>query len=202
MAEGVRRSYDGQVEASLRASSSDLRAQTPLIEHTERMINVLGNESASLTPALGSFFDSLKSLSVDAGSGQLRTQVLTESEILASRFNALAIQLESLDTETQQLATDGANEFNALAEQLANVNVGLQKTNDIKKQPAALLDSRDKLLREMSAIVKVSVRESASGTVAVTVGDGSSKASVVDGGKSTPIQVRFLANAHASHCQS
>ena len=45
----------------------------------------------------------------------------------------------------------------------------------------------------MSAIAKVSVRESASGTVAVTVGDGSSKASVVDGGKSTPIQVRFLA---------
>ena len=193
LAEGVRRSYDGQVEASLRSSSSDLRAQTPLIEHTERMINVLGNESASLTPALGSFFDSLKSLSVDAGSGQLRTQVLTESEILASRFNALAIQLESLDTETQQLATAGANEFNALAEQLATVNVGLQKTNDIKKQPAALLDSRDKLLREMSAIVKVSVRESASGTVAVTVGDGSSKALVVDGGKSTPIQVRFLA---------
>lgn len=193
LAEGVRRSYDGQVEASLRASSSDLSAQTPLIDHTERMINVLGNESASLTPALGSFFDSLKTLSVDASSEQLRTQVLTESEILASRFNALATQLESLDTETQQLATDAANEFNVLAEQLAQVNVGLQKTNDIQKQPAALLDSRDKLLREMSAIAKVSVREAASGTVAVTIGDGSSKTSVVDGAKSTPIQVRFLA---------
>ena len=193
LAEGVRRSYDGQVEASLRASSSDLRAQTPLIEHTQRMINVLGNESASLTPALGSFFDSLKTLSVDASSDQLRTQALTEAEILASRFNALATQLESLDTETQQLATAAANEFNALAGQLANVNVGLQKTNDIQKQPAALLDTRDKLLRDMSAIAKISVRETISGTVAVTVGDGSSNTSVVDGGKSTPIQVRFLA---------
>lgn len=193
LAEGVRRSYDGQVEASLRASSSDLRAQTPLIEHTERMINVLGNESASLTPALGSFFDSLKTLSVDASSEQLRTQVLTESEILASRFNALAIQLENLGSETQQLSTAAANEFNALAEQLANVNVGLQKTNDIQKQPAALLDSRDKLLREMSAIAKISVREASSGTVSVDVGNGSSKTSVVDGGRSVPIQVRFLA---------
>ena len=193
LAEGVRRSYDGQVEASLRASSSDLRAQTPLIEHTQRMINVLGNESASLTPALGSFFDSLKTLSVDASSDQLRTQALTEAEILASRFNALATQLESLDTETQQLATAAANEFNALAGQLANVNVGLQKTNDIQKQPAALLDTRDKLLRDMSAIAKISVRETISGTVSVTVGDGSSNTSVVDGGKSTPIQVRFLA---------
>ena len=192
LAEGVRRSYDGQIEASLRASSSDLRAQTPLIEHTERMINVLGNESASLTPVLGSFFDSLKSLSVEASSGQLRTQVLTEAEILASRFNALAIQLESLDTETQQLATTAANEFNTLARELANVNVGLQKTNDIQKQPAALLDSRDKLLREMSAIAKISVRETSSGTVSVTIGDGSSKTSVVDGAKATPIQVRFL----------
>ena len=194
LAEGVRRSYDGQVEASLRASSSDLSAQSPLIDHTERMINVLGNESASLTPALGSFFDSLKTLSVDASSEQLRTQVLTESEILASRFNALSLQLESLDSETQSLATSVSAKFNALSDQLAQVNTGLQKTNDIDKQPAALLDSRDKLLREMSALAKVSVRESANGTVAVTIGDGSSKTSVVNGAKVTPIAVRFLAS--------
>lgn len=192
LAEGVRRSYDGQVEASLRASSSDLSAQSPLIDHTERMINVLGNESASLTPALGSFFDSLKTLSVDASSEQLRTQVLTESEILASRFNSLSLQLESLDSETQSLAKSVSDKFNALSDQLAQVNAGLQKTNDIDKQPAALLDSRDKLLREMSALAKVSVRESANGTIAVTIGDGSSKTSVVNGAKVTPIAVRFL----------
>lgn len=194
LAEGVRRAYDGQVEASLRASSSDLSAQSPLIDHTERMINVLGNESASLTPALGSFFDSLKTLSVDASSEQLRTQVLTESEILASRFNALALQLESLDSETKSLATSVSSKFNALSDQLAQVNTGLQKTNDIDKQPAALLDSRDQLLREMSALAKVSVRESANGTVAVTIGDGATKTSVVSGAKVTPIAVRFLAS--------
>jgi flagellar hook-associated protein 1 FlgK len=66
LAEGVRRAYDGQVEASLRASSSDLSAQSPLIDHTERMINVLGNESASLTPALGSWFYILKTISGDS----------------------------------------------------------------------------------------------------------------------------------------
>lgn len=48
LAEGVRRSYDGQVEASLRASSSDLSAQSPLIDHTERMINVLGTDRKSV----------------------------------------------------------------------------------------------------------------------------------------------------------
>ena len=44
IADGVRRSYDGQVESSLRISISDLNAQSPLIEHTERLINVFGNK--------------------------------------------------------------------------------------------------------------------------------------------------------------
>ena len=139
IADGVRRSYDGQVESSLRISISDLNAQSPLIEHTERLINVFGNKNASLTPALGSFFDSLRALSVDASSEMLRDQVLNEGQTLAARFNGLATQLDSLDLETRRVAEERVAKFNALTEQLANINAGLQKSSDVEKQPASLL---------------------------------------------------------------
>ena len=45
IADGIRRAYDGQIESSLRVSISDLNAQTPLIENTERLINIFGNKN-------------------------------------------------------------------------------------------------------------------------------------------------------------
>ena len=193
IADGVRRAYDGQVESSLRVSISDLNAQTPLIENTERLINVFGNKNASLTPALGSFFDSLRALSVDASSEVLRNQVISDGQTLSARFNGLATQLDGLDVETQQLADDKVKTFNALAEQLATVNGNLAKVSDIAKQPADLLDSRDQVLRQMAAITRISVRESTNGQVNVGVGTSADQALVVDGLKSIPVGISYLA---------
>jgi flagellar hook-associated protein FlgK len=195
IADGVRRSYDGQVESSLRIGISDLYAQSPLIENTERLINVFGNKNASLTPALGSFFDSLRALSVDASSEVLRNQVLNEGQTLASRFNGLATQLDSLDQETRKVAEDRIAKFNMLTEQLAGINAGLQKSADVANQPASLLDSRDQVLRDMAQITRVSVRELANGAVTVGIGTSSTAAVVVDGLKSVPIGVNFLSGS-------
>jgi len=192
IADGIRRAYDGQVESSLRMSISDLNAQSPLIANTERLINVFGNKNASLTPALGGFFDSLRALSVDASSEVLRNQVVSSGQTLASRFNGLATQLDGLDDETRRMAEDKVGVFNALAEQLASINTNLQKTSDLTKQPANLMDSRDQVLRDMAQITLISVSESANGTVSVGIGANAGNALVVDGLSVTPVGVNFL----------
>ena len=192
IADGIRRAYDGQIESSLRVSISDLNAQTPLIENTERLINVFGNKNASLTPALGGFFDSLRALSVDASSEVLRNQTINDGQTLAARFNGLAGQLDALDLETRQLATDKINAFNALAEQLASINTNLAKASDVAKQPADLLDGRDQVLRDMAQITRISVSELANGTVSVGIGTNITNATVVDGQKSVPIGISYL----------
>ena len=192
IADGIRRAYDGQIESSLRVSISDLNAQTPLIENTERLINVFGNKNASLTPALGGFFDSLRALSVDASSEVLRNQTINDGQTLAARFNGLAGQLDALDLETRQLATDKINAFNALAEQLASINTNLAKASDVAKQPADLMDGRDQVLRDMAQITRISVSELANGTVSVGIGTNITNATVVDGQKSVPIGVSYL----------
>ncbi|MCH1597835.1 MAG: hypothetical protein L7S71_06315, partial [Pseudomonadales bacterium] len=154
--------------------------------------NVFGNKNASLTPALGSFFDSLRALSVDASSEVLRNQVLNEGQTLASRFNGLATQLDGLDLETRKVAEDRVATFNVLTEQLASINSGLQKSSDVARQPASLLDSRDQVLRQMAEITRISVREQGNGSVTVGIGTSSTTAVVVDGLKSVAIGVNFL----------
>ena len=195
IADGIRRAYDGQVESSLRMSISDLNAQTPLIANTERLINVFGNKNASLTPALGAFFDSLRALSVDASSDVLRSQVVSDGQTLTARFNGLAIQLDDLDEETRRLAQEKVGAFNALAEQLASINTNLQKASDVTQQPATLLDSRDQVLRDMAQITRISVSETANGTVSVGIGANAGNALVVGGLVATPVGLNFLDGA-------
>ena len=93
LAAGIKRSYDGLIEASLRTSQSDLSAQEPVIKFTDRIIDVFGDEKSSLTPAIGSFFDSLRSLCLDASSELLRSHALGEAKGVASRVIDLWTQL-------------------------------------------------------------------------------------------------------------
>ena len=88
VASGVKRAYDSLVEGSLRASLSDLSAQRPLIQYTQRLIDVFGSEEASLTPALDDFFGSMKELSQDPSSTIRRDGVISESRNLSSRFQS------------------------------------------------------------------------------------------------------------------
>ena len=192
LAAGIKRSYDGLVEASLRTSRSDLSAQQPIIKFTDRIIDVFGDEKSSLTPAIGSFFDSLRSLSLDASSELLRSQVLGEAKGVASRLNDLASQLMAIDQETRDVTQSKMGTFNVLATELAGVNTKLNRYSDVNKQPPDLLDMRDELLRQMSGLLKISVEELSSGQVNVNVGDSSSQAQVVSGSNSTEIGVRFL----------
>ena len=198
IADGVRRAYDGQVESSLRISISDMNAQTPLIDNTERLINVFGNKNASLTPALGSFFDSLRAMSVDASSEVLRNQVISDGQTLAARFNGLATQLDELDLETKRMADDKVKTLNALAGQLASINANLQKASDIAKQPANLLDSRDQVLRDMAQITRISVSESPNGTATVSIGKNSGGTVVVDALESIPVGISYTTDTPSS----
>jgi flagellar hook-associated protein 1 FlgK len=102
LATGVKRAYDSLVESSLRSSNSDLKAQGPIIELTNRIIDVLGDQNASLTPALDSFFSSFRDLSLDPTSQLRRDVVLSESKGLVSRFNELGTQLKSIDLDSKE----------------------------------------------------------------------------------------------------
>ena len=182
VATGVRRAYDSFVESSVRSSVSDLAAQSPLIDYSNRMIDILGDQSASLTPALDEFFDGIKELSLDPSSELRRDTALSNAKGLASRFNELGHQLQLIDDETKNQLNYKVSEFNALTDQLAVINQKLVRQSDLKRQPPDLLNSRDQVLVELSKRFRVSVEQAANGMVSVTVGKNANGVKVVDGG--------------------
>jgi flagellar hook-associated protein FlgK len=193
IATGVRRAYDSFIESSVRSSASDLAAQSPLIEYSNRMIDILGDQSASLTPALDQFFDGMKELSLDPSSELRRDTALADAKGLASRFNELSHQLQLIDDETRNQLSYKVNEFNALTDQLAVINQKLLRQSDLKRQPPDLLNSRDQVLVELSKNFRLSVEQSSNGIVSVSLGKNSDGVKVVDGSSAKQLGIEYKA---------
>ena len=184
---GVKRAYDSLVESSLRSSFSDLTYQTPLNDLTNRVIDVLGSEKASLSPAMDDFFSGFRDLALDPSSQLRRDAALSEAQGLVSRFNEIGTQLSSLDSESMEALKFRVTELNSVVSQLSLVNDKLGRQSKIESQPADLLNTRDLLLQDLAGLMKVKVTEQANGQVTVAIGGDSDGLILLTKGSSSQV---------------
>jgi len=183
----VKRAFDTFAESNLRNSNTDLATQSPMVEYTQRVMDIMGDKSVGLSSALDTFFESARSLSVDPASGVMRTSFLRSTEGVGSRFAELSGQLNLVSSETRQALESSAGELNTLTEQLSLVNQQLTKGTTLDSQPPELLDRRDLLLRQISEYSRIKTSFTANGIVSVSLGTTMKQSLVVDGIKSRPV---------------
>ena len=162
---GVQRQVDDFVQSNLRNSQSELATQEPMVSYANRVIDIMGGESTGLTSALNQFFDASRDLSADPASGIQRANFLAKSDNVTSRFRELAGQLGNIDDETRQAIEVKVTELNTLVAQLALVNKQLAKAVSADKQPPELLDQRDRVLQQISALSRITTKFDAKGAV-------------------------------------
>ena len=183
----VKRAFDTFAESNLRNSNTDLATQSPMVEYTQRVMDIMGDKSVGLSSALDTFFESARSLSVDPASGVMRTSFLRSTEGVGSRFAELSGQLNLVSSETRQALDSSAGELNTLTEQLSLVNQQLTKGTSLETQPPELLDRRDLLLRQISEYSRIKTSFTGNGMVSVSLGTTMKQSLVVDGIKFRPI---------------
>ena len=108
----VKRAFDTFAESNLRNSNTDLSTQTPMVEYTQRVMDIMGDDSVGLSSALDTFFESARSLSVDPASSVMRTSFLRSTEGVGSRFAELSGQLNLVSNETRQALESASGQFN------------------------------------------------------------------------------------------
>ncbi len=187
--QNIRRQYNEFAESNLRNSNSDLQSQTPMVDYTKRVMDIMGDKSIGLSSALDDFFNSANSLSADPASTVLRTSFLRSSEGVGSRFAELSSQLGLIATETRQGLESVAAQVNTLTAQLALINQQMARSPDLDGQPAEVLDRRDLTLRQLSELVRVKLSFEKNGTVNVSLGTTMKEGLVVSGQKARPIGV-------------
>ncbi len=169
-AEAVARAYDEFTERALRDATSDLEVNDPVIEYTNRIIDIMGSGTVSISSALDDFFNAAEQLSTDPGSKPLRTDFLNTGGVLAARFNDVSAQIDNIAAESELAFRQSVDELNALSTQLEKVNNQLNRKSRVSDQPPGVLDERDALLRQMSALAKLGVLELPNGQVQVNFG--------------------------------
>ena len=167
-ATGVTRVADDFKEADVRSSSSDLSASDSSIQWLDQIQSALtGND---LSDQLTTFFNAATSVAADPSASAPRTTMLDAAQGAADAFTSTGDALAQVATTLDATAQQSVQTFNGLTASLAKVNEALGNATANTSSSAQLLDQRDQLLEQMSAITNVSVTTDAAGRATVKIG--------------------------------
>ena len=178
---GVTRAYNEFSVSSLRSSFSALNTQGPLVQYSNRIVDVMGSAKSGLTTALDQFFSSARAVSTDPSATDVRSQFMTSADAVAGRLRELSGQLQGVETDTREEIRSGLSRINTLTSQLATINGQLRKSSSVTKQSPVLLDQRDQMLNELSKIAGITVTAAINGEISVSLGRSSGRSVILSG---------------------
>ncbi|MDF2387087.1 flagellar hook-associated protein FlgK [Nostoc ellipsosporum NOK] len=182
---GVTRAADAFKATEVRSASSDLA-------RTLAGATWLGRIDSSLTQnklgdQLTAFFTSAKAVAADPTALPARATMLENAAGVAAAFGATGKALDGAMSDLKASAETAVTQLNNLSASLAKVNAGLARANEGTAGQAALLDQRDQMLEQMSALTDVTVSF-----------DNYGRATVHAGGNTGPLLVEGAQAAQVS----
>jgi flagellar hook-associated protein 1 len=175
---GVTRAADAFRATEVRTASSDLARTLAGATWLQRIDS--GLTQNNLGGQLTAFFTSAKAVAADPTALPARATMLENAASAAAAFSATGKALDGAMTDLKASADTAVSQLNNLSASLAKVNAGLARANDGTAGQAALLDQRDQMLEQMSALTDVNVSFDAYGRASVRAG-GTSGPLLVDG---------------------
>lgn len=182
---GVVRSADEFRSAEVRTASSDLARSSASATWLGRIDTSLTQNN--LSSQLTTFFTSANSVAADPTALPARATMLENASSVAAAFSATGQALDSAMTDLKASADTAVTQLNNLSASLAKVNAGLARADDGTAGQAALLDQRDQMLEEMSALTDVTVSFDSYGRATVQAGN-SSGPTLVEGANAAIVQ--------------
>ena len=178
--DSVSRQYDSFLEVSLQQATADLGSHEAVAEYAARLVDLVGGEKTGLATSFNKFFSAAQTLSTDPASTAFRSSFLRTSEELASSVNRLSEQLTDLGDQAFTAMQADIKSLNGLAEQLASINQQLLKKKLESEQAPAILDQRDRVLRQLSEFAGINTSIDAQGLVSVSLSGSMLKGILVD----------------------
>lgn len=191
---GVQRSIDQWLVEDARTSTGDAeRASVKLdwLNATERAINDGPNGVGSATTAV---FNAADNLAADPTNNAARTAFLQAVSGASDTIRGTADKLASVSNGVAAVASDNVSQLNSNLVALQRINSSLLRSRDGSTSQASLLDDRDRLLDQLSAMVPIKASFDSHGAVSVTL-QGSNPASLLSGPQIATFSVSMGADA-------
>jgi flagellar hook-associated protein 1 FlgK len=173
--DSVRRAYSQFLEnAALQAQTQGAYFET-YDTQIRQLDNLLADPTAGLSPALQSFFSGVQDVASNPASVPSRQQMISRAQALVNRFQSVDARLVEINDGVNRQLTDLATEINALAQNIARMNLELMKYQGTDARPANdLLDEREAMIADLNGLVRTSTVTQSDGSVSVFIGNGQS----------------------------
>jgi flagellar hook-associated protein 1 FlgK len=135
--------------------------------------NMLSDSSAGLNPALNGFFSSVQDLAANPSDIPTRQSMLSNAQTLVNRFQSTGNRLNEIRNGVNTQLTSEVGLVNVYAKQIASLNDTIEKTVSAGAgQPNDLLDQRDKIVLDLSKLIKTTVVPQGQGSYNIYIGNG------------------------------
>lgn len=186
----IARKRDVLLDVSFRSAntlSGDASMRRDLLSQLE---SVFGEPSeAGMANALDQFWNAWSDLSANPGSLSARAVVQQRGRQLGQLFNEYDTQLTTIRGSTLERLDNTVDRINALASQVAELNVRIVGAESSGNPANDLRDMRDLKLDELSKVAGTRVLPQTNGSVSVLIGNST----LVEGDTATPLSVQMEA---------
>jgi flagellar hook-associated protein 1 len=167
--DGVERSYNDFLTSDARAAGGET-ARTDVRQRWLVSLEAgLNNDTQAVGASISRFYTSAQNIAAEPTSLAARNAFLAEARTASDRVRSLAASLAEMQQGVQSEATITASKINELTTSLARLNEIQHRTPAGTAQSAALMDERDRQLRELAGLVKIQVTAKADGTVDIAL---------------------------------
>ncbi|MDS0524124.1 flagellar hook-associated protein FlgK [Clostridium sp. SHJSY1] len=160
--EAITRVRDTFLDYQVRGEKSvlgDASIRSQVLSQVESIFNEPSD--TGISTLIGKFFDSFQELSKQPQNSNSRTVVGQQTQALTDALNHAYTQLEKLQDNSQQQIKTSVTDVNSLLNQINQLNEQIISVNSTGQSPNDLMDSRDKLLDELSGKFGITVDKKA-----------------------------------------
>jgi flagellar hook-associated protein 1 FlgK len=190
---GIQRAGDMFKAAEVLNSGSDLAKTETSVTWLDQIENSMSQ--SVLGTRLSSFFTASTTLAGDPTSTAARSAMLEAASGAASAFAETGASLDRVAAAIDATTRDTVASLNSLTATLAKINSGLGRAAAGSAGNAALLDQRDSVLDQLSALTDITVSYDVAGRASVRAG-GAGGPMLVDG--NMPATAGYAKNAQGT----
>lgn len=187
----IQRIRDTLTDQQIRSNNSkysDNNQQNVLLNNVQSLFSEPSDLGLSnLTTA---FFNSWQQLSVTPNSVSLRNNVIQAAQSLSNKIQNINTGIDQAKSNIVGQAQDQVNTLNSDIKQIQTLNQQIFSAQVAGQQPNDLMDTRDKLINDISNIANVNVTYDNSGSAVISIGG----VLVADRATSTQFQVSNTSN--------
>ncbi len=137
-------------------------------------LEILFNESTgrSLNATFSQFYSSLQDLATNPSGLAERSNLLAQGEALVSEFNNIGEQLFQMQRDIDLVLADEITEINTLVTQIQKLNDAIHANEPGKSTANDLRDSRDRLVKQLSEKLDITVVNQSDTQITITLQNG------------------------------